>query len=69
MSSPFPGMDPYLEDRNIWPDVALDPNAAIRAAYARAGYDWRLNYRRPVPPPELQPAMAACLTERLPQAL
>lgn len=21
MSSPFPGMDPYLEDRSLWPDV------------------------------------------------
>lgn len=21
MSSPFPGMDPYLEERSIWPDV------------------------------------------------
>ncbi|HID51529.1 MAG TPA: DUF4058 family protein, partial [Anaerolineae bacterium] len=21
MPSPFPGMDPYLEDRAIWPDV------------------------------------------------
>lgn len=21
MPSPFPGMDPYLEDRSLWPDV------------------------------------------------
>jgi hypothetical protein len=24
MPSPFPGMDPYLEDPDLWPDVHLN---------------------------------------------
>lgn len=47
------------------PDVGLDLNTAIRAIYARAGYDWRIDYDRPVPPPELRPEMAAWVEERL----
>ncbi len=45
------------------PDVALDLNAAIQSVYTRAGYDWRINYQRPAPPPELRPDMAAWLQE------
>lgn len=48
-------------------DVPLDLNAAIRSVYARAGYDWRINYRKPVPPPELRPDAAAWLKLRLPE--
>jgi len=48
------------------PDVPLDLNAAIQAVYARAGYDWRINYRRPVPLPELRPEAAAWLKQHLP---
>ncbi len=47
------------------PDVGLDLNAAIHAVYARAGYDWRLHYDQPVPPPRLRPEMAAWLERRL----
>lgn len=34
MPSPFPGMDPYLEDRFIWPDVHASLIPAIRDALA-----------------------------------
>ncbi|MBM3236668.1 DUF4058 family protein [Candidatus Poribacteria bacterium] len=34
MPSPFPGMDPYLEGRNIWPDVHNALIVAIRDALA-----------------------------------
>jgi hypothetical protein len=47
------------------PDVPLDLAAALKAIYARAGYDWRLDYHRPVPPPELRPEMTAWLQEHL----
>lgn len=47
------------------PDVALDLNDAIRSVYARAGYDWRINYQRPVPPPGLRPEMATWLEQHL----
>jgi hypothetical protein len=47
------------------PDVPLQMNAAIRSVYARAGYDWRIDYRQPVPLPELRPEMAAWVTELL----
>jgi hypothetical protein len=32
MKSPFPGMDPYLEEPNLWPDVHLSLIIAMRAA-------------------------------------
>lgn len=32
MPSPFPGMDPYLEDPNLWPDFHLTFLVALRAA-------------------------------------
>jgi hypothetical protein len=31
MPSPFPGMDPYIESRRIWPDFHIDLAAEIRA--------------------------------------
>jgi hypothetical protein len=43
------------------PDVVLDLNEAIRSVYARGGYERRINYQSPVPPPELRPEMAAWL--------
>jgi len=49
------------------PDVVMDLGAAVRAVYGRAGYDWRINYRRPVPPPDLRAGMAAWISQRLPQ--
>lgn len=39
------------------PDVVLDLQAAFTTTYDRAGYDYALNYRRPVEPP-LPPAVA-----------
>lgn len=39
-------------------DVPLDLNACIAAIYQRAGYDWRIDYTKPVPQPPLRPAMA-----------
>ncbi len=46
-------------------DVPLDMKTAIDAVYMRAGYDWRINYRRPVSPPELRPAMRDWLNQNL----
>ena len=36
MPSPFPGMDPYLEGRNIWPDVHNALIVTIRDALVPA---------------------------------
>jgi hypothetical protein len=47
------------------PDVPLDVNGAIHAVYRRARYDWRIRYDRPVPPPELRPAMVEWVKELL----
>jgi hypothetical protein len=41
MSSPFPGMDPFIESRRIWSDFHLDLAAEIRAhlnAHIQPGY-------------------------------
>src|SRR5262245_20716484 len=32
MSSPFPGIDPYLESQNLWPDFHHDFITALRRA-------------------------------------
>jgi hypothetical protein len=34
MTNPFPGMNPYCEDRELWPDVHLELIRAIRAVLA-----------------------------------
>src|ERR1700722_3282779 len=34
MPSPFPGMDPYLEDPDLWPDVHASLIAGIRELLA-----------------------------------
>jgi hypothetical protein len=47
------------------PDVPLDLNLALREIYARARYQERINYRAPVPPPELRPAMQAWVEQTL----
>ncbi len=36
MASPFPGMDPYIEQPTLWPDFHADLAAEIRAALNRA---------------------------------
>jgi len=47
------------------PDVPLDLGAALRAVYARSGYDWRIRYSDPVPLPDLRTAMKAWVNELL----
>ena len=37
MPSPFPGMDPFLEDPSFWPDVHLNLIAEIQAAINQQG--------------------------------
>lgn len=49
------------------PDVPLSLGEALRAVYHRAGYDWRIDYKKPVPPPELRPAIATWLREEHPE--
>jgi hypothetical protein len=49
------------------PDVTLDLGAATQSVYARAGYDWRIDYHQSVPPPELRPEMTLWLREHLPE--
>ncbi len=49
MPSPFPGMDPYLEDRAIWPDV----HATL------------ITYIREVLQPQLRPKYIARIGERM----
>jgi hypothetical protein len=49
------------------PDVSLDLQVAFEAAYDRAGYDYSLDYRRPVEPP-LSDADAAWVQEVLSEA-
>lgn len=46
MPSPFPGMDPYLEDPAFWPDFHLEFIGAVRNALRQrlpANYEARLN--------------------------
>lgn len=47
------------------PDVLLDMNAVVRTVYERAAYARRIDYRDPVPPPELRPAMEKWLQTHL----
>jgi hypothetical protein len=41
------------------PDVALDMTLILRNIYQRAVYERRIDYKTPVPPPPLRPAMQA----------
>jgi hypothetical protein len=47
------------------PDIPLDLNAAIALIYRSARYDYRIDYRQPLPPPELPAAEAAWVDELL----
>ena len=49
MPSPFPGMDPYLEDRTLWPDVHSSLIAYIREAIQ----------------PQIRPSYVARIGERI----
>jgi hypothetical protein len=46
------------------PDVLLDLGAIVASVYERGGYDARIDYREPVPPPALSEQEVA-LVERL----
>jgi len=48
------------------PDVPLDLQAAFTTTYDRAGYDYALDYRRPIEPP-LDPATADWVRSVLPE--
>lgn len=47
------------------PDVILDLNAVLADAYTNGAYERRIDYRKPVPPPALRPAMDAWLADRM----
>ena len=49
------------------PDVVMDLNSALRAVHERAGYEWRLDYRKPLPPPDPRPSIAEWWKGRLAQ--
>jgi hypothetical protein len=59
LDQPLPLLPIPLEPPD--PDVLLDLNAVVRTVYERAAYARRSDYRDPVPPPELRPAMATWL--------
>ncbi|MDM8521502.1 DUF4058 family protein [Anaerolineales bacterium HSG6] len=65
LNEPFPMLPiPLLEPD---PDVTIDLRAAIDSIYQRSGYEWRIDYRKPVPAPQLRPPMADWLAENLPE--
>ena len=41
------------------PDVPLDLGEVIASVYERGGYDARIDYAQPVPPPALSPEESA----------
>jgi len=47
------------------PDVALDLGAIVASVYERGGYDARIDYRQPVPPPALSAIEASWVEARL----
>lgn len=47
------------------PDVPLDMTAVLQTVYQQGGYDWRIDYHLPVPPPELRSGMAAWVQKTL----
>src|SRR5262245_6550156 len=59
MPGPFPGMDPYLERRNVWPDVHSSLIVATRDALQRRFADPRFTtdeHHLPLPGLTLLPA-------------
>lgn len=65
LADPFPLLPVPLLPPD--PDVALDLGAALQAVYSRAGYDWRIDYQRPIPAPDLRPEMLDWLGQYLPK--
>ena len=62
MASPFPGMDPLAEGD---PEVSLDLQRVFTTVYDRTGYDYALDYQRPIEPPLVE-ADAAWAAQLLP---
>jgi len=62
LPQPMPTIPIPLADDD--PDVLLDLQAAFNTSYDRAGYDYAINYSRPVDPP-LDPAAAEWVRSRL----
>lgn len=61
MPSPFPGMDPYLEDRQLWPDVHASLIVALRDSLApqiAPAYYVRIEQRTYIAPVEPRPFLA-----------
>ena len=49
---------------SVDPDVALDLQQVVESIYVRAAYTRRIDYRQPVPPPTLRPAMQRWLAQQ-----
>jgi hypothetical protein len=49
------------------PDAPLDLGLAVREVYRRARYDWRIDYHKPAPLPQLRPPMAEWIRQHLPE--
>ena len=47
------------------PDVLIDMGAIVASVYERGGYDARIDYRKPVPPPALEKEAAAWIDKLL----
>lgn len=62
LDKPLPLLPIPLESPD--PDVFLDLNETVQAVYERAAYTRRIDYRQPVPPPALRPAMADWLQDK-----
>lgn len=78
--SPFPGMDPFLEDPTEWggvlttiaiplrqpfSDVPLDLASANADAYRRGNYANDIDYTGAVPEPGLRPPIAQWVSEQV----
>lgn len=64
LNQPFPLLPiPLLKPD---PDVVLNLQRAMAAIYQRSGYDWRIDYRRPIPAPKLRPTIKTWLQKTLP---
>ena len=55
-----------LADRD--PDVVVDLGEVVASVYERGGYDTRIDYAQPVPPPELAHEQMEFVTKLLAQA-
>lgn len=62
LNEPLPLIPIPLQEPD--PDAPLDLNNCIANVYRRAGYDWRMDYSKPVPAPPLRPSMAEWWEER-----